>query len=98
MIENNESKSDVLRVALKQKLEGFVFDVELEIPLSGVTAIYGHSGAGKTTLLRGIAGLDHNLLGSVSMGIPYGKAHPCFYQPIAVSLPMFSKKPVYLSI
>jgi molybdate transport system ATP-binding protein len=37
---------------------GFVLDVDLELPATGVTALFGHSGAGKTTLLRCMAGLE----------------------------------------
>jgi len=33
--------------------------VTLDIPLQGITGIFGASGAGKTTLLRCIAGLEH---------------------------------------
>ena len=37
---------------------GFTLDVDLTIPGSGVTALFGHSGSGKTTLLRCLAGLE----------------------------------------
>jgi molybdate transport system ATP-binding protein len=37
---------------------GFTLDVDLSLPASGVTALFGHSGSGKTTLLRCIAGLE----------------------------------------
>ena len=36
----------------------FNLQVNLELPESGVTAIFGPSGCGKTSLLRAIAGLD----------------------------------------
>ena len=36
----------------------FVLDVAMDIPLQGITGIFGASGAGKTTLLRCIAGLE----------------------------------------
>lgn len=36
----------------------FLFDVDLRIPGSGITALYGRSGSGKTTCLRCIAGLE----------------------------------------
>jgi molybdate transport system ATP-binding protein len=37
----------------------FQLDVDLQLPGSGVTVLFGHSGSGKTTLLRCIAGLQH---------------------------------------
>lgn len=37
---------------------GFILNVDLELPLNGVTALFGPSGSGKTTLLRCIAGLE----------------------------------------
>jgi molybdate transport system ATP-binding protein len=36
----------------------FKLDVDLTIPSSGITVLFGHSGSGKTTLLRCIAGLQ----------------------------------------
>ena len=36
----------------------FTLDVDVEIPDTGVTGIFGESGSGKTTLLRCIAGLE----------------------------------------
>ncbi len=36
----------------------FELDVDLEVPLHGITGVFGESGAGKTTLLRCIAGLE----------------------------------------
>jgi molybdate transport system ATP-binding protein len=38
--------------------EGFVLDVDTQIPDRGVTGVFGESGSGKTTLLRCIAGLE----------------------------------------
>ncbi|HET8802487.1 MAG TPA: molybdenum ABC transporter ATP-binding protein [Marinobacter sp.] len=40
------------------RLGDFLLDVDLALPGSGVTALFGHSGCGKTTLLRCIAGLQ----------------------------------------
>ncbi|MEI6069281.1 MAG: molybdenum ABC transporter ATP-binding protein [Methylococcaceae bacterium] len=37
----------------------FQLDVDLSLPGSGVTVLFGHSGSGKTTLLRCIAGLQN---------------------------------------
>ncbi|RZV39070.1 MAG: molybdenum ABC transporter ATP-binding protein [Chromatiales bacterium] len=36
----------------------FVLDVDVEVPDTGITGIFGESGSGKTTLLRCIAGLE----------------------------------------
>lgn len=36
----------------------FSLDVELDLPATGLTALFGHSGCGKTTLLRCMAGLQ----------------------------------------
>lgn len=37
----------------------FQLDVDLQLPSSGISVLFGHSGSGKTTLLRCIAGLQH---------------------------------------
>lgn len=37
---------------------GFALHVDLMLPGTGVTALFGHSGSGKTTLLRCMAGLE----------------------------------------
>ena len=37
----------------------FKLDVDLKLPGTGITVLFGHSGSGKTTLLRCIAGLQH---------------------------------------
>ena len=36
----------------------FHLEIDVEIPASGITAVFGASGSGKTTLLRCLAGLD----------------------------------------
>jgi molybdate transport system ATP-binding protein len=45
---------------------GFTLDVDLTLPGTGVTAIFGRSGSGKTTLLRAIAGLERTRQGFLS--------------------------------
>ncbi|MBR9869112.1 MAG: molybdenum ABC transporter ATP-binding protein [Oceanospirillales bacterium] len=42
----------------KLNYDGFVLDVDLNLPSQGVTALFGPSGSGKSTLLRCIAGLE----------------------------------------
>lgn len=38
--------------------DSFQLDVDLQLPSSGVSVLFGHSGSGKTTLLRCVAGLQ----------------------------------------
>ena len=47
-------------IAMRYTLQrgAFNLDVDVEIPLHGITGVYGRSGAGKTSLLRCIAGLE----------------------------------------
>lgn len=45
----------------------FSLDVDLKIPMQGVTGIFGESGSGKTTLLRCIAGLEQPATGQFSI-------------------------------
>ena len=44
---------------------GFALDVDLKLPVRGVTALFGPSGAGKTTVLRCIAGLEQAAEGRI---------------------------------
>lgn len=58
-----------LRIA--QRLErpgGFLLDVDLELPESGVSVLFGRSGSGKSTLLRCTAGLEPAAQGRVRVG------------------------------
>ena len=47
-----------IRAQLRLTCPDFSLDVNLQLPGSGVTALFGPSGCGKTTLLRCIAGLE----------------------------------------
>lgn len=49
---------DRLTLQLRARRGEFELDLETQIPLAGITAIFGPSGSGKTSLLRLIAGLD----------------------------------------
>jgi len=57
-LSNSAQSDDLISARFRHQLDGFTLDVDLNIPGSGVTAIFGRSGAGKTTLLRCIAGLQ----------------------------------------
>lgn len=46
----------------------FTLDVDLDIPMCGITGIFGESGSGKTTLLRCIAGLETSGMGKLVIG------------------------------
>ena len=46
----------------------FQFQVSLDLPLDGVTAIFGPSGCGKTTFLRCLAGLERSPTGLLKFG------------------------------
>jgi molybdate transport system ATP-binding protein len=49
-----------LAVKLTVKRGAFTLELNHNLPLHGVTALFGRSGCGKTTLLRAIAGLDRH--------------------------------------
>lgn len=57
-----------IQARFRAERDAFVLDVDLELPDTGITALYGPSGCGKTTLLRAIAGLDHHPNGGVKLG------------------------------
>ena len=56
-------------IGLQYRVErpGFSLDVDLELPLCGITGVFGESGAGKTTLLRCIAGLESPQAGRLAV-------------------------------
>ena len=51
----------------KTETPHFGLDIKLDMPGSGVTAIFGPSGSGKTTLLRCIAGLQRPEIGDIQI-------------------------------
>jgi molybdate transport system ATP-binding protein len=57
----------VLLADVTLALGAFKLAVSQEIPLSGVTALFGRSGSGKTTLLRIIAGLEPRADGRIAV-------------------------------
>ncbi|MDR4466067.1 MAG: molybdenum ABC transporter ATP-binding protein [Nitrospira sp.] len=50
------------------QFQAFHLDLDLDVPMSGITAIFGPSGSGKTTLLRCLAGLERAPQGFMQFG------------------------------
>ncbi|HEX2544984.1 MAG TPA: molybdenum ABC transporter ATP-binding protein [Ramlibacter sp.] len=48
----------MIELRLRIARAGFTLDVDLQLPATGITAVFGPSGSGKTTLLRAVAGLE----------------------------------------
>ena len=49
--------TNTLHIALHLQHPGFALQAQLDLPLQGVSVLWGASGAGKTSLLRAVAGL-----------------------------------------
>ena len=68
----------MLRLRYTISRNDFTLDVAADIPLQGVTGVYGASGAGKTTLLRCIAGLEQPDDGRLRVaGVPLQDDNVC---------------------
>lgn len=57
-----------LAAALQLRRPGFTLQVDVQLPASGISVVFGSSGSGKTTLLRAIAGLEPDARGRVAVG------------------------------
>lgn len=57
----------MIRLGYELRRGAFTLDVGLELPMQGITALFGASGAGKTTLLRCIAGLERPAAGRLQV-------------------------------
>jgi molybdate transport system ATP-binding protein len=53
------------KISVRYELQrsDFSLDVDVDIPMRGITGVFGESGAGKTALLRCIAGLERGATG-----------------------------------
>lgn len=56
-------------------------DLEINLPIQGITALFGHSGAGKTTLLRIIAGLEPLYCGTLKFRDTVWQSNKVFVPP-----------------
>ena len=59
---------DAIHACFALQRGNFLLDIDINIPMVGVTALFGPSGSGKTTLLRCLAGLEKTPRGQVSIG------------------------------
>jgi molybdate transport system ATP-binding protein len=57
-----------LSARFRHSYPAFSLDIDVRLPMRGVTALFGPSGSGKTTLLRLIAGLEKAAAGQLTVG------------------------------
>jgi molybdate transport system ATP-binding protein len=74
------ARSEVIRIRFKGTLGKFALDVDFELPMRGIGAIFGRSGSGKTTLLRCISGLTR-LPGELIVGSEVWQSDTIFLEP-----------------
>lgn len=60
--------SHQIRAKFRVDRKDFQLDVDLTLPGSGISVLFGHSGSGKTTCLRAMAGLERARHAYFSMG------------------------------
>lgn len=51
----------MLQLKINHELPALTIDIDISLPSTGITALFGHSGSGKSTILRILAGLEANL-------------------------------------
>jgi molybdate transport system ATP-binding protein len=72
-----------LHAKLAWRRGDMALDVDITLPPTGITALFGPSGAGKTSCLRAIAGLERGSEGRVTFGdrVWQDNAHRVFVPP-----------------
>lgn len=65
--ESQKSFDNLLCLDINIHYENFRLALKQDIPLTGITGIFGHSGSGKSTLLRAIAGLEPKTQGQITL-------------------------------
>ncbi|WP_432473208.1 molybdenum ABC transporter ATP-binding protein ModC [Amphritea sp. HPY] len=58
----------MLRIQIKKQLGELTLDTDLELPMHGISALFGRSGAGKTSLVNLIGGLQQPDQGRIAVG------------------------------
>ncbi len=56
-----------LKLAFNIPYPRFNFTINQQVPLQGITGVFGHSASGKSTLLRAIAGLEQQVDGIIQL-------------------------------
>ncbi|CAM3036015.1 Molybdenum import ATP-binding protein ModC [Vibrio mytili] len=80
-----------INIQIKQTLGDTDFDINLELPRHGISALFGRSGAGKTTLINVISGLLTPKQGKVTIG-----HHVLFDSKKGINLPAYQRKIGYV--
>ncbi|PSV21858.1 molybdenum ABC transporter ATP-binding protein [Photobacterium leiognathi subsp. mandapamensis] len=77
------SENKRLKIQFKQQLGDLALDVDLNVPMKGITAIFGRSGAGKTSLVNVLSGLTKPDQGEIKLGdhTLYNSAEKIFLSP-----------------
>lgn len=57
-----------LKMCFTQQLGDLALAIDLDVPMQGITAIFGRSGAGKTSLVNILSGLSHPDNGYIQLG------------------------------
>jgi molybdate transport system ATP-binding protein len=57
-----------IQVLARKRLDAFDFHCDIDLPVAGLTALFGASGAGKSTLLNLVAGLSRPDEGRIAVG------------------------------
>ena len=63
--------SEVLELDVRARLGAFDLEASVDLPLDGITAVFGPSGGGKTSLLRTIGGFESAHGRIASAGVPW---------------------------
>ena len=58
----------MIHLQISNVRSAFELNLDIQLPVQGITAIFGPSGSGKTSLLRAVAGLEKNPLGRIQIG------------------------------
>lgn len=66
-LDSNILDINTLDININVNYQQFALAIDLSMPLTGITGIFGHSASGKSTLLRAIAGLEKSLVGSITL-------------------------------